>query len=328
MDVDTRRLVRQWVRSLGCVLTLAVVVSAGDTPEAPKPDMLKLINPGAAPQQLLTYRFALGQFVNCTIDQNHVVQTRYENGNEKVVNQNLSQKNLRIVAVESDGTAVLEPLVKKVRMSAKFNELEPIVFDSDAGGEAASQFRAIQATVGRPLARMTFAPNGELTKIVPLQGAPDELARSAAKTDPTSNFLVVFPKEPIGVGAVWREKFVVQVSAGAGGGIAPPVTMQREYQLTKIENGLATISLKTSTLTPLGNPQAEAQLLSRLLMGTIEFDIAKGMLVSHVTKAEGQVVEAFGPKTLMYSKLVTTERWTPSPEGVQPATLKEVGATR
>ena len=103
--------------------------------------------------------------------------------------------------------------------------------------------------------------------------------------------------------------------------------MQREYQITKMTGSIATISLKTSILTPLQNPKAEAQLLTRQLNGTIEFDTARGLIVSHSTKAEGNVVEAFGPKTQYYSKMETKERLVPAADGVQPATLKELGAT-
>lgn len=284
-----------------------------------------VVTPGAAPQIVFQYQFVAGLYAHFEVDQSHIVQTQFEKGNERVVNKMLAQKNYRVVSVETDGTAVLEPMVSKVRMSAKFNETEPIVFDSAEGGAALPQFRAIQATVGRPVARMTFAPNGQLLKITPLQGAPDQIAQIASKTDPTANFLVVFPKEPLGVGGTWRDKLTVQVNADANG-IAPPVKMQREYQITKMTGSIATISLKTSTLTPLQNPKAEAQLLTRQLSGTIEFDTARGLIVSHSTRAEGNVVGAFGPKTQYYSKMETKERLIPAAGGVQPATLKELGA--
>ncbi|HET6422611.1 MAG TPA: hypothetical protein VFG20_02945 [Planctomycetaceae bacterium] len=314
----------KWARGVWAGL-IALASIAGVAAAQNSDASITLVTPGAAPQAVFQYQFAAGQYAHFEVDQNHVVQTQFDQGNERVVNQMLAQKNYRVVSVETDGTAVLEPMVSKVRMSAKFNETEPIVYDSTEGGAALPQFQSIQATVGRPVARMTFASNGQLLKITPLQGAPDQIAKMAAKTDPTANFLVVFPKEPIGAGAVWRDKFTVQVTAGEG--IAPPVKMQREYQITKLNGSVATISLKTSILTPLQNPKAEAQLLTRQLSGTIEFDTARGLILSHTTKAEGNVVEAFGPKTMYYSKMETKERLVPAAGGVQPATLKEIGAT-
>ncbi len=322
MDATGRQMMRvTWDIALTVVWAVSGAVIAAETPDSGP----TVVNAGTGPQQVFTYKFTPGQFVHYEVIQFQTVTTRFNGGNERVVNQMNALKNFRVVSVETDGTAVLEPMVKKVRMSAKFNETEPIVFDNEQQALAPPQFRDIQATVGRPVARMTFTANGQLTKVTPLQGAPELITKTAARIDPSANFLTVFPKQPIGVGAVWNDKLTVQVSAGSSG-IAPPVTLKREYTLAKIEGAVATITLKTSTLTPQLNPQVEAQLLQRQLQGTIEFDIDKGLQISHQTKAAGQVVEAFGPKTLMQSSLETKEKWIPAPDGVQPATLKEIGA--
>lgn len=309
-----------WALILALSLTPTLVAAADDAETGPV-----LINAGAGPQQLFAYKFTPGLYAHFDVDQTQVVKTQFDGGNEMVVNRMLAQKNFRVVSVDADGSAVLEPMVKKVKMSAKFNDLQPIEYDSELNESAPPQFRDIKAAVGRPVVRMTFAPNGQLQKVTPLPGAPEQVAKSAGKLDATLNFLTVFPKQPIGVGAVWREKFSVPVSAG-NGGIAPPVPLQREYTLTKIEGSVATIALKTTLLAPMLPPQAEAQLIQRQLQGTIEFHLERGLLQSHNTRASGQVVEAFGPKTLMQSSLETKEQWIPSPEGVQPATLKEIGA--
>lgn len=318
--IGTKRWFRGWCALFCAVVIGSAAVAADDAETGPI-----LVNPGSGPQQLFEYKFTPGLYAHYAVDQTQVVRTQFDGGNESVLNQMNALKNFRVVSADADGSAVLEPMIKKVKMSAKFNDLKPIEFDSEKDESAPSQFREIQATIGRPVVRMSFAKNGQLLKVTPLLGAPEQVAKSAANLDPTLNFLTVFPKQPMGVGAVWREKFTVAVTASSGG-IAPPVPMQREYMVTRIEGPIATISLKTTTLAPNLPAQAQAQLLQRQLQGTIEFHLERGLLQSHNTKAAGQVVEAFGPKTLMQSSLETKENWVPSPGGVQPAALKEIGA--
>ncbi len=309
-------------------LIFAVMMTSTITIAAEEPDAGPVVvNAGTGPQQLFVYKFTPGMYAHYAVDNTQIVKTQFAGGNESVVNRTISQKYFRVITVDADGSAVLEPMVKKVKMSAKFNDLQPIEYDSELNESAPPQFREIQASVGRPVGRMTFAPNGQLLKVTSLQGAPENNAPLATKLDPKLNFLTVFPKQPIGVGAVWREKFSAPVTS-SNGAIAPPVPMQREYTVTKIDGPVATITLKTKTLAPMLPPQAEAQLIQRQLQGTIEFHVERGLLQSQNTKASGQVVEAFGPKTLIQSSLETAEKWIPSPEGVQPATLKEIGATR
>ncbi|MDP1796544.1 MAG: hypothetical protein Q8K78_03640, partial [Planctomycetaceae bacterium] len=208
----------------GLILTILVtpaMATAADTPDAGP----TVVNAGTGPQQLFVYKFTPGLYAHYQVDLTGTVKTQFDGGNESVLTRMVTQKHFRVVSVDADGAAVLEPMVKQVKMSATFNDLKPIEYDSALKEAAPPQFRDIEATVGRPVVRMTFAANGQLTKVTPLQGAPDQITKSAAIIDPTANFLTVFPKQPIGVGAVWREKFNVQVSAGKGG-IAPPVPMQ------------------------------------------------------------------------------------------------------
>ncbi len=120
---------QRWIRgflALVCALMLTTtVVAADDTATGPT-----LINPGAAPQQLFEYKFTPGLYAHYEVDQTQVVKTQFDGGNEMVVNRMIAQKNFRVVSVDADGSAVLEPMVKKVKMSAKFNDLQPIEYDS------------------------------------------------------------------------------------------------------------------------------------------------------------------------------------------------------
>lgn len=313
-------------------LLAALVITTGpvfgqDVPVTPKQFGLTVVNAGAEPQQQLIYKFSPGEFVHYEVVTSHAVDTEFDGGKETVQTDATSHRNVRVVSVSNDGSAVLEPMVKKTVMRAAFNGLAPIVYDSDSKDPPQLQFEKIAKTIGRPLTRTTFASNGEMIKVVPLSGAPDTAVEVANKSDFAMNSLMILPKQPVGVGAIWRERFPVKVGP-ENSRVAPPVTLQREYQLVKLEGGIATISLRTATLTPLDNPQIEAELLSRQVKGTITFDVNRGVILSQSSVAGGKVVGAFGPKTAMKSVLETKERLVPQTEGVQPATLKQIGAAQ
>ncbi len=304
-------------QSVGLALGFCAVVllaADGDADSAPK-----LVTAGNEPKQVFAYKLTPGLFAHFEVRHQMTVISEANGEVEKVTNHSNSRKHFRVVSVDEQGNAVLEPIVDSVYMSAKFGETDPIVYDSTKDVEPPRQFREVKATIGRPVSRVTVSPNGTLQKVTLLEGAPSHLAESSIKNDPRLNFLVVFPTEPIGVGATWRERFTAEVVVGQN--LKQPVTLQRQYDVTAIDGTVATLKVRTSVITPLSNPQVEAQLMQRKPSGTIQFDLERGLILSQSTAASEQVVGAFGPKTSVQASSETQEKWVPNPAGVQPASL-------
>jgi hypothetical protein len=280
-----------------------------------------LTSPGQGPTYQLAYKFTPGQFAHYEVVQKMNILSKYPEAQETVENESTTMKHFRVVALDADGIAQLEPIIDRVRMAALFNGVNKISYDSNDPGNPPQGFENVAANIGKAMARVHITPNGELAKVTLLPGAPAALSTLAAQADPKLNFLIPMPREAVGVGAVWRDRYQVPVMVGEN--LSQPVTMQRQFELTKVTGTVATIGFKTSVLTPLSNPQVEAQLLQRTPAGTIEFDLDRGLIISQATKAAGQVVQAFGANTLMQASLETAERWLPQTTGVQPATLRE-----
>lgn len=283
---------------------------------------LTVTNPGQGTPHQLAYKFTPGQFARYEVVQKMTVISTYPQAAETMTNESTTTKHFRVVAADAEGTAQLEPIIDRVQMAIVFNGTERREYDSQVNSEPGPEFAAVAGNIGNALARVHMTTNGEMTKVTPLPGAPQAFVKMAAENDSKLNFLIPLPKEPVGLGAVWRDRYQTFVVVGQGG-LQQPVTMQRQFELTKIEGSLATIAFKTSVITPLDNPQIEAQLLQRKPAGTIEFDLDRGLIVSQTTKADGQVVNAFGANTRMQASLETAERLIPTTAGVQPATLKQ-----
>lgn len=284
-----------------------------------------LVNPGSEPRQPLTYHFRQGEFTHYEVVNKSAMTMQYQQLVETVKNESTAWKQFRVISVDEQGSAILEPLVQRVKMSATFNDSPPIVCDSEKPDEASHQFKDVLNTVNKPVAHVHVAANGELLKVTLLDGAPESLAASTSATGPQLNFLVAFPTEPLGVGAIWKDRFEVPVTVEAN--LKQNVTLQRTFELTKLENQVATINLKTSVITPLSNPQIELQLMHRTPAGVIEFDLAKGCILSQRTVTSKTIVGAFGAQSQASGSMETVERWLPASE-VAPAKLETTSNTR
>lgn len=298
------------------LFTGTYVSHAADMPVKP----LVVSTPGSEPRQQLRYQFQPGQFVHYEVVSKTSMKSQFQQQVETVQNEAQSWKQFRVISVDEQGIALLEPVIDRTKMSVQYNDDAPIKWDSqDPAENDPSQFREIRQTIGKPVARIQVTPNGQMQKVTILDGAPTRLAGAEA-SDARLNFLVPLPQELVGVGATWKEQFQVSVTSQ---GLPPQkVTLQRQYQLIKLTGNVATISLKTQVLQPIDNPQIQLQLLNLTPTGLIEFDVAQGHLLSQKIGDSDQIVGALGPQAVINSTMETTETWQPGPAGVRPARLE------
>ena len=64
-----------------------------------------------------------------------------------------------------------------------------------------------------------------------------------------------------------------------------------------MKDGIATIAVDTTVLTPVDDPRLEARLLERIWDGEIRFDIVKGRVISRRTGIDRRVVGFGGPQS-------------------------------
>uniref|UniRef100_A0A7C2K2H7 Uncharacterized protein n=1 Tax=Schlesneria paludicola TaxID=360056 RepID=A0A7C2K2H7_9PLAN len=307
----------------GCrtlVLFAALTAPTLHAGQEASPPTVTLESAGQGTPQRLAYKFSPGQFVHYEVAASSKIVMQKGEVQATATNETQTWKQFRVVTVDEQGNGTLEPIITRVKMQAQFNNLPEVSWDSQTGGEPPKDFAPLAQTIGRAHTRIVFAPNGELLKITPLPGAPEHLAHAADKADPKHNFLIMLPKEPVGVGAVWKDRFQTPVSVGNG--LTQPITLQRQYTLVGINGSIATIALKTSVITPLNNAEIEGQLIQRTPSGTIEFDIDRGVIVSQASSVNNQVVNAMGPGTRLQAESETREKLAGPTATVQPAALK------
>jgi hypothetical protein len=299
-----------WV---GSMLLVAACVVPGWSADPPKALPAAATEPVAATPVApatpvrLAYRFQPGMFLQFEVNHQARIVAQFQ-GNESITtNESQTRKQIRVVSVDEQGLATLEPVVMQVKMRAQFGDEDPITYDSTRDPSAPIPFRGVEATLGRPVVRLTVKPSGELVKIVALDESLKADSTGDVAADARLNVLVALPSEPVTVGGTWKDRFQVPVTVGETN-LTKNIVIQRQYQLIDITGSIARISLKSAIITPAETPQIEAQLAQRTPQGTIQFDLQQGMIIAQDLRTEQTVVNALGQQTQLTSTSQTTER--------------------
>ena len=262
----------------------------------------------------LAYKFTANESFHLEYKQDMTMEIRHPEIKRKMVSHVVSNKHLRVISVDADGNALVEPVIDRTRMTSQQDDDSESKFDSADGPDGCpSQFLPLLATVGKPLVRIQFAPNGKLLRATSVIG--DSEVTSDFNKDPTLNFLIVFPEQALKVGDTWKDEYeaIAQIDKTLKQG----VKIRREYRLLRLDGSQAEIELTTACLTPLRDPLIEMQISGRLLSGKIVFDHQRGQIISRSMRVESQVLNGAGPKTAVNTAMTQSERAVSNPKLVK-----------
>jgi hypothetical protein len=222
------------------------------------------------------------------------------------VQSNETGTHFRVISVDENGIALIEPVVDRTRMTAKMHGKEQVEFDSDKGSTPDPGFQAIRDAIGRTVARFQVAPTGKLLKAVIVDtSAPKALRDAAEKLDIRFQYLGLMPTTSVSVGDKWREDYSVVL---INNGLKEPWPMRRVYELTSVVDGIATIKFKTIIMKPVDEPELKKQVIQQTPAGTIEFDIEQGLVRSYASTINQTVINAFGPQSMLRVTGESTEK--------------------
>lgn len=259
----------------------------------------------------LAYKFQPSESLHLEYKQEMTMDIRHPDFKRKMVSQVISNKHLRIISVDANGNALVEPVIDRTRMTSQQDDDPESKFDSAEGADSCpAEYRPLLAAVGKPLVRIKFAPNGKLLQADSVIG--DAKIADDFKKDPMLNFLIVLPDQPVRVGDTWKDEF--EAIAQLDKTLKQGVKLRREYRLLKLNGSQAEIELKTACLTPLRDPMIEMQIAGRLLSGKIVFDHQLGQILSREMNVESQVLNGAGAKTMVNTVMTQSERLVPNPK--------------
>ncbi len=247
---------------------------------------------------VLRYRFTPGETITMDVGHRALTETTIGAARQTVETATDSTKIWTIVAVDDDGRATIEHSVGDVTMTSRTSDKGEVRWSSRDPGQAPPDYEAVRQSLGVPLSRVVVDATGRV------------LERRDLKPTPPSNtgdlMVVPLPDEPATVGTEWTvpQEVVVEVPNGP----RKAVKTRLRYRVASLRDGVATIRVDTTVLTPIDDPRLEARLLERIWDGEIEFDVARGRLLRRSTGVDRRVVGFSGPESSVRYKASLEER--------------------
>ena len=236
----------------------------------------------------LKYKFKKGSVVQTKVTHQVAIKTQVKGKTQTATTLSVSIKVWRITDVDTDGNITMIHSVASVAMTQQISERAAVSYDSTKDKTPPPGFESVAKSVGKPLTRVTFSPEGKIVNRVELHPQPN-----ANK----GQIVMILPDGPVAVGATWKVPRVVK--AKLKGGSIKKIKTQVKYTLKEVKDGIAEIDVKTQILTPIHNPEIEVQVIQHFTNGTVHFDIAKGLVSKKVINLDKRVINFSGAGTFL-----------------------------
>ena len=249
----------------------------------------------------LRYRFRAGESLSMRVAHRALTETTMNGSTQSVETMTDSTKTWKVIGVDTAGHATIEQSVDDVVMTSRTSDRGEVRWKAAGDAEPPPGYEAVRASLGKPIVRLVVATDGRVLDRRELLPCPP----------PATGDLVVvpLPDGPIRVGHEWTVPQEVVVEAP--GGARKAVRTRIRYRLDRVADGIATIAVDTTVLTPVDEPQFEARLLERIWNGTIRFDVAAGRIVGRTTAIDRRVVGFGGPQSSVRYKASLDETAAP-----------------
>jgi len=247
---------------------------------------------------LLRYSFHAGDALESRVAHRALTETTMNGVTQSVETMTDSTRTWKVTDVDDEGGATLEQFVDDVTMTSRSSDQGELRWSSASEDAPPPGYEGVRLSLGVPLVRMRVAADGRILERRELRPCP-----AAA----TGDLVVVpLPDEAVAIGHEWTipQEVVVDVP----GGPRKAVRTRLRYRLEAVRNGLATIVVDTTVLTPIDDPRLEARLLERIWDGEIRFDIETGRITSRQTAIDRRVVGFGGPESSVRYKASLEER--------------------
>jgi hypothetical protein len=246
----------------------------------------------------LRYRFRAGESLPTRVAHRALTETTMNGTTQTVETMTDSTKTWKVVAVDDAGRATIDQSVDDVVMTSRTSDRGEVRWRATGDAEPPPGYEAVRASLGKPLVRLVVEADGRVIERRELLPCPP----------PSTGDLVVvpLPQGRVEVGHEWTvpQELVVE----APGGLRKAVRTRIRYRLSAVADGIATIAVDTTVLTPVDEPQLEARLLERIWNGRIRFDVMAGRIVERTTAIDSRVVGFGGPQSCVRYKASLEER--------------------
>lgn len=250
---------------------------------------------------LLRYQFKNGEQLRYQTTQKMTQEAVGENQRKVDISTVMQKRRFLVSDVRKNGDASATMQFEKVHMELKSGDLDPIVFDSSM---TLKEVPRLYQAAARKLRGV--APEFELSAGgIKLDNEGVELAPKKGR----ACFMVLLPQKEVRVGDTWKSTLEVEVRLTPK--VNRTIRLLRTHRLSKVEDGIAHITVSTSVLSRVVSVQVKSQLLQATPQGMIQFDIANGRVVRRELNFDNSVLGAFGAGTMLSARGKTVEKLLP-----------------
>ena len=238
-------------------------------------------------EYLLRYNLEPGMVISSEVTHLAKTDTKVDSSEQNSHSRTVSQKTWEVTRVEN-GEMTFEYKIIEIDMSQRIGADMEIRYSSKSRDEPARQFQAAADSVGKVISTVTIDEQGMI------------VARSDETNPPNlgmGDITLPVPKKPIAVGATWEVPRELRIRREDS--TVKTVRFRELFRLDKVSAGVATIAVRSEMLTPITEPQEEAQVLQQLSNGTIKFDVDAGRMISKELGWDKVVVGFSGAGSVM-----------------------------
>ncbi|MEP3482175.1 MAG: hypothetical protein ABJZ55_23220 [Fuerstiella sp.] len=265
--------------------------------EAAAPSKSEAIKPAENTYQL-RYKFQPNQTLKYETKQT-IIQTGVAPFGQQVETNKVEQRRVYTITNVADAeNATASMQFEYVRMERDMGKNDPIVFDTKMKPDDVPKFFRMAA---KSLKKK--APTYEL------QANGINIDEERVEQTPTggqASFVVPMPETAKSIGESWTT--FVEVKVRLAEQMFRTVKLRKTFRLQSVDNGIAEISMSTSTVGAIKDTRVQVQLLQATPSGTIWFDVDRGLVTKKEIRFSNTVLNAMGPKTMVSAKGRTIER--------------------
>ncbi len=268
--------------------------------------------PEAAAKYLLRHKLSRGEEIRSTVTHQAKTITRIKGIDQASTARTVSEKVWKVVEVNAKGEMKFEYRIDSVDMTQQNGSEKEVRYDSKKDKEAPPIFKKVAASLGKPISTVVVNSRGQV------------LSRSDNKDAPElgmGDIILPFPEEALAIGGTWSVPRDTRVKLQDG--THKTIKIREQYELVKVQSGIATIAIRSQPLTPLDGPEVESQVMQQLSNGELRFDMDAGKVISKELNWDDSVVGFSGAE----SQLNYTARYREDTEVRRVATRRPQKAT-
>ncbi len=118
-------------------------------------------------------------------------------------------------------------------------------------------------------------------------------------------FLMPLPEHAVALNETWRE--VIPVNVRVTEEISRKINILRTFRLESVEDGIATISFRSSVEAAVKSPTMRSQLIKATPKGTLTIDVERGVMLKREIRYDETVLNAIGQNSVVLCNGSSTE---------------------